>query len=299
MRFRSKLLLAAPPSKSNKITEAYLASETWKFLRDLKAMDPNARYLVLDGVVGISLNKRIFRDFGEFEVTMPYRGLLALNKIERIDYDDPKDLVKGTAKFLSRIINERFVEANPRTIKDLLRDILYRIQSGNLDIQEIFSKLGIGSVNYGSHVDTNYEVFNNLLNTTTFDSINELVWFIMMYLEKTTKWKNISQKEINLLEKSLKKEINRKIKDFGGSFRDEQEIVVTNKRLTVPRGTVVDNLAQNMYNKYIGYNSGKSKGFNDLLEKLKNYGISFGDEDKRWLSSVYANLPTIAIPNEQ
>lgn len=288
MSFKAKLLTAAPPSRSNKIKEVYLAPVTDYFYRDLMAMDPVARHLVLNGVLGVSLNKKVHIEFGEFKMTMPYSGFLALNRAEKIDYDDMDDIVSGTARFYNRIIDGVLGEASPHLLSNIIRDILFRV--GN----RILSSLVDNYSSVGSYVDMNYNILSSLSKTTRFDSVNELVWYVMMFLEKSSpkEWKDLNQKQVDSLEKSIRAVVKEKIKNLANAYKGEREIVLTNKRLIVPRGTVVDDLASRLYNKFKRDN--KLENDNDevfdsfekqILSKIYNYGISFGPEDQKWLNS--------------
>jgi hypothetical protein len=251
-----------------RIKYVYLGPDHRKFLRDL--LESKGRNLILKGVVGVSTNKNILHEFGDFGMTMPYQDFLRLNNVERIDYNNHNEIVKNTNMFYNRMIHGFLQEASPSILSNIMYSILGGLARASemKDLYKVLNprKLIPPFAESGYYIQTFYKDFCELVDTTSFDSINELVWFTMMFLEKTwSAWKKLTQKDINLIEKTIRYIVKKKIKDDADAFAHEEEILIMDQKLVVPRGTKIEN--------GLGYILGGRKDLDILMAKLKQFDL--------------------------
>jgi hypothetical protein len=269
--FKSQLLkTAAPPDLNPKIRYVYLGAEAAKLIRDLEKC--KGKFLILEGVAGVSSSAGIFHSFGNIDVTIPYREFLSLNNVERVDYKDHDDIVKNTAMFYSRIVDGELVEANYYVIRGIISSVLYdKMDSGKLKYlaSKDFDEWHEVSNGY-RWTDHHQSTLQKMLRKTSFDSVNELVWFILMFLERTLKcWDQFTDKDINKIEEVLRSGVKDKIRQSTG-YTGEKELIIMDKRLVLPHGTSIHHL----YNKIIAQD-----GSGYLFEKLRKFGITMPDGD--------------------
>lgn len=253
-KLNSKLLnryLTAAPIGVPKNKYFYVVVRSDKLIKEIKKAK---NQLILEGVSGVSSSTDIFGNFGGPRITMPRDRFLKYNKVEKIDYSNPDDIVKNSAQFLSRLQSGDLTEGDYRTIHPLI--------TGSLN--ELYSVLGNETYGIYPFYGKNLDTLKGMLVHTKFDSINELVWFILMYMEREYKnWGNITNKDIDKFEILIKRYIKEVIKDVASSFRHEKEIVLLNNRLVVPSSSIINY-------------SHEFKGLPDnLIEKLNSLGMVY------------------------
>lgn len=254
-KYKSKLLTAVPIRVAPKgVKYVYLAAKKPLFLKDLKKSKITDSNLILNGVKGVSMSAKIFDIFWGVNLTIPFKEFMKLNNVEKIDYKDYNDLLKDTAKFLNRVQHGEMVSGSLQTVISIVGSVLE-----DMDPEDL---LGRESREFPYAWD-NSKTIREMLVNTTFDSVNELVWFIMMYLER--KWKNwslLDSKKIDKLERLIKTSVKKQMEYNTHSYSDEQELVLLDHRLVIPAGTKIEHL-----------NLNQEENGAKLLEKLSKFGI--------------------------
>jgi hypothetical protein len=227
---KSDLLTAAPAPQDKSIKFVYLAAETNKLLADLSAqMNEPVKNLTLNGVMGVSLSNKIHYDFGDCLLKMPYQPFLSLNEVEKIGYNAPKDILKNRGTFFNRMLDGRLEPMSVFSLMGIIRESVYYIIT-----------------NMGYNAPLSLDEFKDVrINPSDddleFHNLDGMRWFIINVWKKKrpTIWNSLTKEQQKSVEKNLQKFLLHRVSNLGKSFKDEKELVLMNKKLVVPHGSIL------------------------------------------------------------
>ena len=182
----------------------------------------------LEGVVGISDNPKNVANWFELRdvmIIMDGKQTLELNDISKVEYDDPKLLVKDNFKIYKRLSDSR--SDNNHHVLSNIFTYLYSyvidknlIKHGDEELSRFFSQLG-----------NNVHRYADALENTHIKDFDD---FVDKFIEVSK-----NKHGVDLNKKPLDSVLWSVIKKAGKTFSDEHEWIVNNKVLNIPQGSTV------------------------------------------------------------
>jgi len=208
----------------------------------------------LKGVVGVSKSSWNIADWFLFRdalIVMNYNDFIKLNEVTEIDYNDPYQLMKDDCKIFHRLYDhsekqeEEYKKSDRKSvygkiIKNLVLEFnLYKNEFYNTNKELEISKIEYFLNPYETSKFYDWLSDSKVILNSPVDLANSILEFTSLTYEETglNYWRSSGINEYTLTLSDILPIVEKGVVKAGQTYKDEQEIMLNNKSLKIPKNS--------------------------------------------------------------
>lgn len=203
---------------------------------------------ILPGIEGISGSKENFGHWLHYRdamLVMDAKGLLALNKLSRVMYDNPDYIVSDNLKHIARLFNQRDKDGATYTLVRKIVELVRKKRNFNDSYNRIAYHIGF---------DDGHKI-SEYVQKVRINGVKDIVSAICKVIDQKAygepfEWDKASVQEL----------VVEAITALGKSYKYEQEWLVKDRTLRIPEGSML-------------YVAKDTEGTTEQTDKLMNSGL--------------------------